>query len=150
MNSWKKAGKWLVSSLHSLELRWRFRNLWLLFRSQRRWWPAPNLRDLPQQRHYVAFLDLLGFGSKVEHDLDGALDTYDRIFRRIRGMSPSLLPSTTIAVVSDSVLLTSALSSKFFKRATTFNTSLCSRTHWFGEGSGMLFTSRHAAARTSM
>jgi hypothetical protein len=108
MNRWKKAGKWLVSSLHSLELRWRFRNLWLLFRRQRRWWPAPNLRDLPRRRHYVAFLDLLGFGSKVEHDLDGALDTYDRIFRRIRGMSPSLLPSTTIAVVSDSVLLTSA------------------------------------------
>lgn len=99
MRSWNKTLKRLVSALQSVELRWRFR---------KRRWPESNLRERPRRRHYVAFLDLLGFASKVEQDLDGALQTYDRIFSRIREMSPGLFRSTTIAVASDSVLLTSA------------------------------------------
>jgi len=95
-----KRPKLAVGSTRQLrELRRRF---------PRRRWPAPNLRSLPRQRRYVAFLDLLGFGNKVEQDLDGALETYDRIFSRIREMSPRLFRSTTVAIVSDSVLLTSA------------------------------------------
>lgn len=70
-------------------------------------WAAPNLSEVPRRRRYVAYLDLLGFGGKVEADCKAALNTYDRIFARIREMSPRLFKATTIAVASDSVLLTS-------------------------------------------
>jgi hypothetical protein len=89
----------LASFPQYLKKRWLFR---------RRPWPALKLCDLPRQVCYVAFIDLLGFGSKVEQDIDGALDAYDRIFSRIREESPKMLRSTNITVVSDSLLLTSA------------------------------------------
>jgi hypothetical protein len=98
MSTWNQARKLITSPLQYLKRRWRFR---------RRRWPEPKLHDLPRQSRYVAFLDLLGFGSKVEQDMDGALRTYDAIFSRIREISLGLLRSTTIAVASDSVLLTS-------------------------------------------
>ena len=95
MSTWSRTQKSLTKPLWYLKRRWRR-------------WHALTLRDLPRQSRYVAFIDLLGFGSKVEQDIDGALETYDRIFSRIWEDSPGMIQSTTITVASDSVLLTSA------------------------------------------
>jgi len=108
-------------------LRYHLKRLWH-FRGRR--WPAPKLTRLPRRNCYVAFIDLLSFGSKVAQDVDGALGTYDEIFREIREMSPWWFQSTTIAVVSDSVFLTSmtlpeiVLACRYIQQSAIFNAVL--------------------------
>ncbi len=87
----------LASFPQNLKKHWRFRE---------RRWRTLKLCNLPRQVCYVAFIDLLGFGDKVDQDIDGALYTYDNIFSRIQEESPKILQSTNITVASDSVLLT--------------------------------------------
>lgn len=69
--------------------------------------PEPRLRALPRENRYVAFLDILGFGHRVEEDFEDALETYDEVFEQLRYLGPNMFPSLSLSVISDSILVTS-------------------------------------------
>ena len=56
---------------------------------------------------YVAFVDILGFGSRVLNNFDKLLDDFEN-FLRLAGLVERLLPDVQIAVYSDSYLFVSS------------------------------------------
>jgi len=56
---------------------------------------------------YVAFIDILGFGSRVLENFDDLLDTFEQ-FIQLAGLVERLRPEVQITVYSDSYLFVSS------------------------------------------
>lgn len=73
--------------------------------------PADDFRLLARTeptQMFVGFVDLLGFGYRVEHELQSTLELYDDLTRELRIIGPDVLSNVRLDVLSDSILLSAS------------------------------------------
>lgn len=57
---------------------------------------------------FVGFIDLLGFGHRVEHEFQSTLELYDDLTHELRSVGPRVLANVRLDVLSDSILLSAS------------------------------------------